>query len=254
MKTKRSLVCMAVLLAIALTACSQLPSETHLDFEQQSDSTGIAGELSQKQLSFEETPETDGNMKSGKLIYTLTGARAVNHAADIPEGSFSDSGGYLFMFPDGKEALYTYPEFIQEDGSFIDGAYLVLVDFTVESQDAVCKTPDDVEPDGTGGGKYSDPYIFQADSFFPVYDTSQADPSNPDSAGNRYRSYYLAFFSMLNNREEHPYAFRLLPGETVGLTVGYLVGDNVDGTPNDLTNVCVRSDVGTYINLSLEVQ
>lgn len=261
---------LAACLVFSLTGCRSEDHEepgTHLSLQPSAgeplpgnapaSGTAPAGESrpgGESSLTFECTPGDFGAryLVSGKLIYTVTGARAVSDRAGIPEGAFQKSADDVLMFPNGEGVEYRYPDFIQEDGSFIDGAYLILVDMTVESQDAANLTAAEVDENGVKG-KYDSPYIFRADYFFCLTDLSEEGQTGGlDSPIIQHPK----FFSLCGQREEHSFAFELLPGETIAFTIGFLVGDYPSGAPRSLSELCLTDVMGTsaatFVHLNLE--
>lgn len=188
-------------------------------------------------LSFEVAAGSDSELKSGSLIFTINGAHAINNMDDIPNPDGFDEDT-LVMYVDGAEKIYHYPEYVEADGSFVDGAYLILVDVTVESRDAEGWTSDD-EP----SGMFSDPYLFDSRSLFSIVDVG--DKSIITEGGLfggdiSYRNYYKTYYSRKNEFPEDRMTFRILPGEKIEYSIGCIVGNNEDGSVKDLSSLCVR--------------
>lgn len=196
---------------------------------------------SPQQLTFELTPEQDPDMIQGKLIFTLTGARVVTREQDIPEGGIAGEPAVVFN-GDGTETIYSCREreFIREDGSFVDGVYMILLDVTVESQDFLYKTKDEKGP-------FYDPYLFRSQFFFWIKDPN--DGYGIGSARGYYNiNFYSGFGENVNAEDRERYeaynvdnynlAVRILPGESKSITLGYVIGNNLDGTPRNLEDLC----------------
>lgn len=60
------------------------------------------------------------------------------------------------------ETVYHFPEYVEEDGQFLDGVYMIALDITVENQKA---TNEYINGDGEKEVRYGNPYIFKTDSF-----------------------------------------------------------------------------------------
>lgn len=267
MKIKNAPLVVAVCISILLTGCgAERQQGTHLSLQptdnmQSPQATNHAGSNTPNEsalsnsLTFEIVPNTpeSGDLVSGKLLYTVTGARVITSQADIPEGGF-DSEAYASFYPSaGQQIMCYYPDFIQADGSFMDGIYLVLVDMTVESQDATNKTSADADENGNFRGKFDTPYIFRADSFFYLIDSSKDARKTSESMAAT--AYQISFFSLFKQRDEHRFAFELLPGESKSFTIGYLVGDCYTGRPTNLADLALcrlmNDPTATFIHLNL---
>lgn len=166
-------------------------------------------------------------LRTGKLTCTVHGVRLTDTVTglDNPEGIRGDAG--IFS---GGESL-KYPEFIGEDGEhFVPGVYLLLVDVTVKSDGAESFTRRDLDNLGNPMGQFDDPYLFRSDDLICLVDLGPRVSSAglPGSGGND-----MDYFSGLNRRGEHPVVFRLEPGESIDLTIGFLVSDAQQGGDNE---------------------
>ena len=254
MKMKRLIaVFLAVCLLLGLTACAgEAEAEpTILDLNGGgSDSTSSGADGTSDGARTGVTIEDSDDLKSGTLLYTVTGARAVNRAEDIPTDGGFDEYGDVWQIIDGEEVGYLYPEMFLEDGSLLENCYLILVDITVESRDAVAKTYSDYGYEKPVQGLYEDPYVFRCDWLTLV------DPTEKISEGQYYYQ-TMDYFSRMNEREEHNFTFRLEPGETTSFTIGYLIGGfKHDGSLTDLSQLCLCNTSGdiqtsTLIRLGL---
>lgn len=172
-------------------------------------------------------------LKSGKLIYTITDICLVNNIAEIPnaEEGFSDAIA-AFVGEEYKNGALDlpYPDFVLEDGSFIPGAYLLVLDITVTSENAVNYTVHDLDEDGYPKGRYEDPYIFRADGIFFLEDSSEVS-TYAEEEGKLFidRSWGIDYFSERNKRPESHMAFRLMPAEELSYKVGFMVTDARQG-------------------------
>lgn len=168
------------------------------------------------------------SLRVGKLTCTFHGVRLTDTVSglDNPEGFRNDASIYC-----GGESL-RYPDFIAEDGEhFVPGVYLLLVDVTVKSQDAESFTRRDLNDLGQSRGEFDDPYLFRSDDLVCLVDLGPklASVGLPGSGGND-----MDYYSGMNRRGEHPVVFRLEPGESIDLTIGFLVSDVEQGGDNEL--------------------
>ena len=205
------------------------------------------------------------NLKTGSLCCAFSNARFAHSLSDLPtpDTSHFRDGQSLYFLRSNKEILIDLDdkEFIQEDGSFFDGAYMVLVDVTVTSHNATDWTKNETYAHSDGfkvpAGEYSDPYLFRADALVWLSDlsigtTNLEDSSKPDS----YRTQSLNYFSELGEVQEDPLLFRLEPGEETRFTIGFLAGNKRMGGVNDLSMLAL-SDLsgdrtGHFIELKLD--
>lgn len=254
---------MVVLMVCALTGCSmdEDTKEHFLSLDTKPNDTGNeSSETTQNQLptelKFEYSSETASDeILSGKMNFTISNPRIINHSSDMPGGDFSSAVASIWTNGEVKEYVcYSkrFPSFIQEDGSFVEGVQLIAVDITVTNIDAVALTQKDADSEGKGGGNYTDPYVFRVDGLLGFTDTG-ASTGAMSVVGGDYSSGNLplwspCYFSALNNCTEHPFAFRLEHGETVTYTVGIVIGNNKDGSARDLSTIAVRIAAAKYVS------
>lgn len=190
---------------------------------------------SSAEIIYEESAETE-HLAKGKLVYTLNGIRIITNAEDIPPtGGFEEYRPACVYDSDGNETRFHYPEFIKADNDFEEYVRLVLLDITVTSADAKNWTIYDLDENGNPKGHYADPYVFRIDGAYWL--------SNTAAPGQR-TFWTPDFFSALNDAKEHPFAYRLLPGESKSFSVGFLVGNNLDGSPISISDLFVRIPFG----------
>lgn len=179
------------------------------------------------------TLEFVSGLQSGKLLYTITNAYVVTNQNDIPtDGGFIGTNS-VWQMSNGREQSFTYPDFIKEDGSFIDDCYLILVDIAIKSENAMGHT----EPPKK---MFDDPYLFSSNRLTLV-DITDTDP---------HGFYYVteaAYFSGLWEQKENndPAVIRLEPGEEKTYTYGFFIGGyKSDGSKTDLSQLCLCNTYG----------
>ena len=197
--------------------------------------------------------------KAGHLEFRFDNARAVNHRSDVQEECIDpprasrrysyDASQYSSEDFSNAENIrllegtwyvrYDYPNWVEDDGYFGDGVYLILVDVTVTNVGAENYTTADRYSDGRPRGEYDDPYIFWA-AGVPVL----TDISGTKWIGDRLWYADPAYFSLLNQRSEHPLAFRLAPGESITYTLGFFVTDHELGGDFSLPHLCFNDSTG----------
>ncbi len=202
--------------------------------------------------------------KSGHLEFRFDNARAVNHRSDVQEEcidpprasrrySYDASQYSAEDFPNAENVRllegtwyvrYDYPNWVEDDGYFGDGVYLILVDVTATNVGAENYTTADHYSDGRPRGEYDDPYIFWA-AGVPVL----TDISGTKWIGDRLWYADPAYFSLLNQRSEHPLAFRLAPGESITYTLGFLVTDHELGGDFSLPHLCLTDSAGSLYGM-----
>lgn len=158
-----------------------------------------------------EIPSGEDGLASGKLIYNIQKAYVVTNQKDIPtEGGFIDNPPSVTLMRNGQEQGFMYPEFIKDNGDFMDDCYLILVEISIKSENAVGNT----DPK-TGG--FDDPYLFDS-SVLTLVDMTDIDP---------HGYYYVKeadYFSNINEHEEGSSVIRLEPGEEKTYTYGFFIG------------------------------
>lgn len=171
-------------------------------------------------------------LESGKLIYNIKKAYVVTNQKDIPtEGGFIDNPPFVWQMRNGQEQTFNYPEFIKDNGDFMDDCYLILVEISIKSENAV----GDTNPE-TGG--FDDPYLFTS-GMLTLVDMTDTDPHG------YYHVTEADYFSNLNEHEEGSTVIRLEPGEEKTYTYGFFIGGyKYDGSKTDLSNLCLCNTYG----------
>ena len=174
--------------------------------------------------TFEYTSEEDDSMRQGKLIVTVNRCWTVTNETDIPlGGGFKNDDVTRVIFQDLREdgtyEILSYPEdVVQEDGSFVAGAYFVMIELTYTNVDAARWTRDDKNEKGERLGMFSDPYVFDMIGGLQ-YPGSQGSDTNYD---------YFSALGEVEDDMDTSHQFYLEPGETRTVTVGFLVRENRD--------------------------
>lgn len=257
-------VCMILMLMLA--SCSS-PEESpkytlELPNSQYSENTnsteGTKNDETPSGLVFEVTPDLDITLLSGKLTYTISNARIIENASQFEnlDGLFDS---IVPIYDHDGEHIYKYdsdrwPSFILDDGSFVDGMQVILVDVKVHSDDAHMRTVKDTDENGLYAGNYDDPYVFRADGIPNLVDLS-GKVANTDSASlfsdevgyGSYKTWNPGYFSKSGDRPEHRAAYYLMPGETIEYTVGYLIGNKNDGSDYNISNLHLTVNFAKYV-------
>ena len=193
-----------------------------------------------------------GLLKCGELHYTLSNARLVNDIGSIPVMSgFLDDAACIF--PGKAESAFEnasvyVDELIQADGTFIPGAYLLLVDLTVTSHGAKAYTLHDLDEEGYPMGQFAADNLFHIDHIINLSSTPQYDPDET-------LFYCLSYYSEKNSQAEHPLIFKLNDGESISVTIGFLVDDINFGGRFNLEKIALCDIMGdpnaAYVELNL---
>lgn len=247
---KGAAIVIALWIACFLVACStgHLPEEPDRFSGRSKESIHLSlGESHEEKL--------EGNdAKNGSLIYTFSNARMVTK--EPVEGSAADT---MLLFKEDGSSL-AYRDVVQDDGSFIDGVYMLLFDVTVQSRDAEMHTIFEVDDEEIPLGQWPDPYIFSAGGI-ELVDTSSATTDREDKKGEfpyyateQTMNYFSQKDELINSKEIEEIAalsedpklateviqkmrlenhgwssFRIEPGEEITYTIGYVVGDRNAG-------------------------
>ena len=196
--------------------------------------------------SWEETKETGpSGLLEGKMIYTLISARAVTNLLDVSmtDRSFLEYDSNVIWYENNQEKYSAYPECVEEDGTLIHGAKLILVEIQVKNIDA---------KSGYAERKGYELDLFKADSILQFCDYGE---NSLEEQGERL--YYPYFFDQaVTDYPEtmHPFLFKISPGETRTITLGTLVCERRDGTEVNLSDIGIVIKQNTkylYFDLGL---
>lgn len=234
-----------LVIIVVLSSCTLLPdidsttvcpntSKDTFTIESKNDSIEAAG------FSF-----NGDAIAEGKLVYSFSNYQMISHINGIPDVSKINVSDILIPFE--NNTTYQYPEFILDDGSFVDGIYLILIEVLVKNNGARQYTKNDRNEFGDSRGIYDDPYIFEPYIFL-------VDPSRP--LGENYFYSNIHYYSMLGEYDEHRLAFRLEPNQEIGFTIGFFVSDKSNyGGWYDLGKLCLCPDSGSkdseFVQLNL---
>ena len=182
--------------------------------------------------------ETDNSFVSGRLIYTLTDIRVAKHADELSIGT--DGFTYEACLTKDENNRWTdgvRPDFIDESGAFAEGWSVVVVDITVYNDDAAMVTDEN---------HYDDPYVFRADCLLNI-----ADCSKP--ATHNYPYSTPDYFSEINGRKEHEFAFRLEPGEEISFSIGFMVSTELMLGAYDIRNLKLCKTSGSVNSCFIDI-
>ena len=178
-------------------------------------------------------------IRQGRLVFNITKFWIVNNVAEFPEEDRIPVGEYVSYCvydENGMGVPMYYPECVQDDGSFAEGTYMVMVEFTVTSENAENWTTSDYFEKKNGDrvprGSYEDPYIYEMGMLGQLW------------AGKECASSRIAYFSHLNEVSHSPwsYTFRIEPGATRTMVVGYFIHINDStGEPFDVSELTYRA-------------
>lgn len=255
MKRKQMLIpILIIFLLLSMTACSSNPLD--VDIPSNSAISGETHNVSEISDTFPISvsySNGERDIKSGSITVTLEDARLVSQICDIsnPNGIRDDASVNLVgnSYEHGAITL-RYSDLI-EYGVLRTGCYLLVIDVSVTNNDAITYTKDDRDEDGIPQGLYSDPYLFHADSLFYLHDTHIGDNgviTHTDPDGTKYTSFscYTAdYFSLTDCRTENRTVFRVVPGETVSFSIGFLVFDENAGGEYDLSTLYLTKTMGS---------
>ena len=197
----------------------------------------VSDEIRQEEIQ-EPEPEgirwEDNRIEVGTLTYTVTRASFLTNLEKAGRGKFRENAVVGIYDGTGSDpTVYYYPNCFDETDTLVNGAYMVLLDVQVDSQDAVNFRTN--KATGVQSRRYEDnPFLFRADEIAYLIDTSE-------DASNGYTYYDAVYFTQLNEFSEHPMAYEVLPGESVTFRIGFLLGNLPDGTPRDLSTLVIST-------------
>lgn len=253
MKRICSLLCIACLLIISgCSYANHVKPNGQLSYYGSEDSLGAESIKSKTDTSL--TFSKRYGLQSGELTFTLTNPRLITNKNGLPSTTAKNDGFGIEVFYFSKKPTAHYPDFIAEDGSFPEGTYILLIDITVESQDARAYTTADLNELGNPIGLITDPYIFNADDIVRVgaaVNTDSRQAADELDIGYRSPSYY----SELGSQEERSYAYRLEPEQTITFTLGFGLSDKNTGGIFDLNYMflsCTSDEDGMLCQLVVD--
>ena len=157
-----------------------------------------------------------GAIAEGILKHRILGVRVVTDVNDLPGGKFRQDSYVSVYTRRGEKIHYAYPAYLLENGELPGGVHMILVDIEVTSEGAKNWTVDTWPR-----GLYEDPYIFRIDGAYMLREKD---------ADDGLFGYTMDYFSAAGEAEEHPFAYRIEPGQTRYFTVGFLIGGDPDGS------------------------
>lgn len=250
---KGTLIVIAVCLLFAFSACGEDKQMETKPTEILSESLPAPlPEAKSFPITFTQEPG-EGLLKSGKLVFTITDAQLISSLQDLPAGTELWNEAYVAFFGeeyDNGELYLQYPDFIEEDGRFRQGAYLILLDITVKSENAENYTKKDLDEDGYPNGIYDDPFLFRADAILSLQDTHRGNNGimeEIDGAGQHICSidaWGICYFSDMNKQAENYMAYRLEPGESISFHIGFMVSDIRKNGQMDLNTLYLTKVIG----------
>lgn len=184
--------------------------------------------------------------KGGQLIYTLSHLRLVDNNLEFVENGIIDGGVEV----DEAEGMpytagwnsYRYPDFVYPDGHFVKGVHYLLIDVSVESNDAEAYTSSELDSEGYPLGVFNDPYAFSPPAltlgntpdFVPeqveeIAAGSQWRVVNPDECTRMVAIDYFSRRGELSDDPNEALFFKVTPGETLSFTIGFPVTDRASG-------------------------
>ena len=198
-------------------------------------------------------------LKSGSLHHTFKSARIVTSIDDIPNTDCFLREALQYLNENNEWETGELPVFVQEDGSFA-GAYVLLIDVTTTSENAVNYTTDDLDAEGYPLGEYDDPYLFRVDTLGTLVALNH--PENNEL--NYWPLGHMEYNSLYYHDPELPdnhYSYHLEPGETIEYTIGFIIYEDCF-TAFDCEldfsqlyfNILHQAVPGKLIDLNLEVE
>lgn len=135
-------------------------------------------------------------------------------------------------YEDGTKQRYVYPQFVQEDGSFLDGISILLVRVQVENVNARLNDRRVV----SAGGEYN----FNARSLLQMISSKWYRPTY-DSLWYRVQQ-EPCFFSGMNgvysdSEGDHAWIYTLEPGESTEFVLGFYLSDEYARGDEELSEI-----------------
>ena len=236
---KKTIFLYALAFAMLLSSCGYLEGKGLLPVDAEAEPEQLKGEeletinetIIAKALSIGETfyDLPRGDKEEGTLALTVTNAKTVHN---FNQNGLSTDNAYGMPFIVLNGSTYEYPDFLDGNTEMMDGSSLLLVDVTIENIDAVRNEFPET----------NDPYLLRGDGFLCLCDLSRPDGGTKEDGQFVWAS--IDYFSLLNSEPIHPMAFRLEPGETIQIQIGFFLDDYWD----DLNTLFLSNHAGQYSN------
>ncbi len=172
----------------------------------------------------------------GTITLTVLECRIVTRDEEgLDPNKFQKGDGqpvWAAAYEDGTKQRYVYPQFVQEDGSFLDGISILMVRVRVENVDAYGND----QRIRSYGGKYN----FSAYSLLQMVSSKWYRPTY-DSLWYRVQQ-EPCFFSGMNgvfsdSEGDHAWIFTLEPGESTEFVLGFYLSDEYARGDEELSEI-----------------
>lgn len=228
---------------------------------QQTDATIPTGNLSSDTDSFEPVTWKESYYGDGMLQITISSARVVTAMSGIDQDGFmDDTSVYIYhgewyeeylkdcrTYIDQYMTVYQCFDFCDDSGNFVDGIKMILLDVTVENLDATNKNQAE---DGSWSSRLGNPYVFNVQFIGKLLDLNRKNESS-----QTYNYFLPNYYSEYKSCPEMSSGFEVAPGETVSFQLGFLVGNNEDGSDIDLSKLAIsRSATLDYMWFELKLK
>lgn len=214
--------------------------------------------------------------KGGKLIFTLTNPRIISSTQELPvqekfiDGTMAVDEVEGMPYAPDRGGQYKYPDFVYPDGHFVKGVHYLLIDVSVESNDAEAYTSSELDNEGYPLGVFDDPYAFSPPAltlgntldFVPeqmeeIAADSQWRVVNPDECTRMVAIDYFSRRGELSDDPNEALFFKVTPGETLSFTIGFPVTDRAsggvfDGNVMSLHNIWSTDGSGKLCGITVE--
>lgn len=229
--------------------------------ETQTEATIPTGNLSSETDHFEPVTWQESYYGDGMLQITITSARVVKDTEEINLNGFMDDTSVIIYhgewydeyckdwrtYADQYMTVYQRYDFCDDSGNFVDGVSMVLLDVTVENLDATNRYQAE---DGSWTSRLGNPYVFNVQFIGKLLDLNQKNESS-----QTYNYYLPNYYSEYNSCPEMSSGFEVAPGERVSFQLGFLVGNNEDGSEIDLSKLAIsRSATLDYMWFELKLK
>lgn len=238
--------CFMMICILLFSACSNPSPEKNADFfggsttENHISLESSLPSLHEGNSDVEKVPATEPQLPAqwewsasgdGYNIATITNIAVVNTTAGLDENGYIDDECvtvYNGIFSERKE--YVYPEFIDENGEFRSGIRMILVDVIVDNPDGA--TSRWKNANGKYENHYSNPYYFNVAS---VCSLIFLDQGIDYGSVVQCRTSSCSYFSLCNKELDNQLCFELKPNDSLSFQVGFLIGNNKDGSDIDIS-------------------
>lgn len=183
-----------------------------------------------------DTIELYNDQMDGLLTLTILDCRILTEdEKELDSKKFQGVDGqpvWAWTYEDGTQQRYVYPQFVQDDGSFLDGISLLMVRVRVENVDA--------QASEHAASSYGGQYNFNARTLMRMLSSKwmRASYASPWYRIEQHPAYFSEMNGVFSESEaDHAWIYTLEPGETTEFVLGFYLSDRYARGEEELSEI-----------------